>query len=442
MDQILDGYSVQDETSRVRVRGSITYYQPGTALVLQDGERSLWITTQYEGPLRIGEVADVTGFPDARNDSPTLTQSEITAVGLRDPAVPHRSDWADLASGKHAFDLVSVAGKVLVSVRGAAQDEYVLDSNGRLFSAIYRHPGLPVSLLPAMKRIAVGSEVRVTGICTLEHGSDPLGDPVAFNILLRGFEDIDLIRGPSWLNIRHLMEIVGALLLLVMGVGARGWILERRVRRQTAALATRIEAEADMERRRSRILEEINSGRDLGEILEQIAALVSFSMNNASCWCVLANGVRIGNAAPEPGTVLREEIPARSGSAHGELCVGVDSDGMTGSAAGNALSMGVRLAALAIETRGLYSDLVHRSEFDLLTDVHNRFSLEKKVGAAIEQAAPTGPHPGIDLHRPRRLQGGERQLRPSRRRPLPAGSGTAHEGAAAARRHAGAHGRR
>ena len=50
--------------------------------MLQDGEHSLWITTQYEGPLRIGEVADVTGFPDARNNYPTLTQSEITvAVG-------------------------------------------------------------------------------------------------------------------------------------------------------------------------------------------------------------------------------------------------------------------------------------------------------------------------------------------------------------------------
>jgi diguanylate cyclase (GGDEF)-like protein len=226
----------------------------------------------------------------------------------------------------------------------------------------------------------------VTGICTLEHGSDPLGDPVAFNVLLRSFDDIDLIQGPSWLNIRHLMELVGALLLVVMGVGARGWILEHRVRQQTAALATRIEAEADMERRRSRILEDINSGRDLAEILEQISALVSFSMNNASCWCVLANGVQVGKAAPDPAAVLREEIPSRSGHAHGELRVAAYCDGMPGSTAGNALSMGVRLAALAIETRGLYSDLVHRSEFDLLTEVHNRFSLEKKVGAAIEQA--------------------------------------------------------
>ena len=101
---------------------------------------------------------------------------------------------------------------------------------------------------------------------------------------------------------------------------------------------------------------------------------------------MLANGVQIGNAAAEPAAVLRKEIPSRSGRAHGELRVAAYSDHLPGSTADNALSMGVRLAALAIETRGLYSDLVHRSEFDLLTDVHNRFSLEKKVEAAIEQA--------------------------------------------------------
>ena len=51
-----------------------------------------------------------------------------------------------------------------------------------------------------------------------------------------------------------------------------------------------------------------------------------------------------------------------------------------------ALSMGAALATLAIETRRLYSDLLHRSEFDLLTDIHNRFSLDKRLDAQIEEA--------------------------------------------------------
>ncbi len=319
MDQILNGYSVDDRIQRVRVRGTITYYQPGTAVVLQDGERrSLWIGTQYEGPLQVGDVADASGFPDIRNDYATLTQSEITPVALHDPIRALRADWLELASGKHAFDLVSTEGKVLVAVRGAAKDEYVLEAGGRLFSAIYRHPDLPTSVIPAMKEITVGSHVRVTGICTLEHGSDPLGAPVAFNVLLRSFDDVQIIAGPSWLNIRHLTELLAVLLSIVFGVSARGWILERRIRRQTATLARRNEADAELERRRSRILEDINSGRELTDILEQIASLVGFNVK-APCWCELANGVRVGTVLPESLTATRQEIPCRNGPPHGTL---------------------------------------------------------------------------------------------------------------------------
>jgi diguanylate cyclase (GGDEF)-like protein len=51
-----------------------------------------------------------------------------------------------------------------------------------------------------------------------------------------------------------------------------------------------------------------------------------------------------------------------------------------------AISQGARLATLAIETRKLYSDLLHRSEFDQLTDIHNRFSLARRMDSAIEEA--------------------------------------------------------
>ena len=44
------------------------------------------------------------------------------------------------------------------------------------------------------------------------------------------------------------------------------------------------------------------------------------------------------------------------------------------------------LATLAIETSRLFADLVYRSEFDLLTDVQNRFVLEKRLKAMIESA--------------------------------------------------------
>jgi diguanylate cyclase (GGDEF)-like protein len=53
------------------------------------------------------------------------------------------------------------------------------------------------------------------------------------------------------------------------------------------------------------------------------------------------------------------------------------------------LSAAAKLAALAIETRRLYTDLRHRSEFDQLTDVHNRFSIEKYLDSLVNESRDT-----------------------------------------------------
>jgi diguanylate cyclase (GGDEF)-like protein len=161
----------------------------------------------------------------------------------------------------------------------------------------------------------------------------------------------------------------------------RAWTLERKVRRQTAALA-------DIEQRRGRILEDINGSRPLAEIVEEIAELVSFTLDGAPCWCQIANGARLGNC-PAKLTGLRivqEEIPARSGPPLGTLFAALDPLTKPRANESKAVSMGAALATLAIETRKLYSDLLRRSEFDLLTDIHNRFSLEKRLDAQIEVA--------------------------------------------------------
>jgi diguanylate cyclase (GGDEF)-like protein len=70
---------------------------------------------------------------------------------------------------------------------------------------------------------------------------------------------------------------------------------------------------------------------------------------------------------------------------HGTLCAALDENVAASPAV--AMALGARLAALAVETRGLYSDLVHRSEYDLLTDIHNRFSFDTCIEALIAEAA-------------------------------------------------------
>jgi diguanylate cyclase (GGDEF)-like protein len=388
MDRILGGYHENSRSQRVLVRGVITYYQPGTMIVLQNGAESLRIMTEAFIPLRLGDQAEATGFPELHDGFLTLIHAEVQDSQIQAPVQPMPTNWQQLSSAGYAFNLVSIEAQVVMEVREASTDEYVLLADGHLFSAIYRHPAAASRIpLPAIKHIPIGSKVRVTGIC-LSDSSDPFSGPVSFDILLRSFGDITLVARPPLLNVRNLVLVVGLLLIIVFAIAARGWTLERKTRRQTAAMAALTEADAAMERRRSRILEDINGIEPLAAILEEIASLVSFQLDDAPCWCEITDGARLGQypAKIDGLRILSEPIPARSGPSPGAIFAGLGPETQPAARHHEALSMGARLAALAIETRKLYSDLLHRSEFDRLTNIHNRFSLEKYLDAQIEEA--------------------------------------------------------
>jgi diguanylate cyclase (GGDEF)-like protein len=389
MDKVFSAYHVQDQTQRVKVHGSITYYEPGTAVVLQDGTKSLWIETPERSPLQIGDIADATGFPDAHNGFLSLTHGEIQDSQIQAPIQPAPATWQQLALWSankpdgQLYDLVSIEGQVVTAIRGAVQDEYVLLADGQLFSAIYRHPDAASRLpLSEMKKISVGSRIRVTGICKIE-GTNPynITQEAPFNILLRSFDDIAVVAGPTSLNIRNLLLAVCGLILVLFAALAKGWTLERKVRRQTAVLA-------EIEQRRSHILEDINGSRPLAEIIEEIVALASFKFHDAPCWCQIAGGALLGKSPPELAAfrVVHHEIPARSGPPLGAVFAAFGPRDRPSAVESETLSMAAGLATLAVETRRLYNDLRHRSEFDLLTDIHNRFSLEKHLDAQIAEA--------------------------------------------------------
>lgn len=400
INDLIASYSEISRSERVRLEGSITYYMPGFAVVLQNGTRSVWVNTATRTDLRIGDQADATGFPDVHDGFLKLADGELRDSRVSVPVQPAAVSWRDLSQSHHVFDLVSIEGRVVETVREGGQDEYVLESDGHLFTAIYRHPpstSLSPTPLPEIKRIAPGSRVRVVGVCILED-SNPFNVNVPFDLLLRTFDDIAVVAPPSPVTVANLVRLVSVLVLILLAMSVWGWMMQRQARRQTSALAGRIEAEAALERRnglieqrRSRILEEINGSRPLAQVLEEIAEMVSFMLNGAPCWCEVTDGARLGNYQPEGHgyRVAREEIPARSGPALGVVCAALEPESVPAEQEGHALFLGTRLATLAIETHRAHSDLVHRSEFDLLTDIHNRFSLDKQLEARIARARAT-----------------------------------------------------
>ena len=85
LNEIVMGSHVRDLSQRLRVHGTITYYQPGSAVVLQNSATSLWVSTETSAPLGIGDVADATGFPDTHDGRLALTHAEMQDSQLRRP---------------------------------------------------------------------------------------------------------------------------------------------------------------------------------------------------------------------------------------------------------------------------------------------------------------------------------------------------------------------
>ena len=383
MDEVLKASNVEDRGDHVRVQGTLTYYRPTSMAILQDGNRSLRIQTPQIDRLRIGDRVEAIGIPSVENNFLTLKLGAIRSTGAALPVQPRLLTWNDVASGKFAFDLVSIEGNVVSQVREQAQDIYIVSDGKHLFSATVRHPYVyewnARPDLPPMSTIPSGSRVRITGVAILDDGN-PFNGAMAFGLLLRTADDVAVLARPSLLNVQNLLLLLALLLLVVFGAVARGWSLERRVRREMAVAAT-------MERWRSRILEDINRARPLNEIIVSIVDLLSYKLKGAPCWCRLSVGETLGNCPADLEhsrmAILQRDIPSHSGAALGTMFACMHSHSGMRAAAPDALFGAAQLTALAIETSGLYSDLVHRTEFDLLTDVHNRFSLDKQLDRLI-----------------------------------------------------------
>jgi GGDEF domain-containing protein len=179
--------------------------------------------------------------------------------------------------------------------------------------------------------------------------------------------------------------LVLLLLLTMLAGGARAWFVDRIMRAEVAALGY-------LGQRRGLILEDINNSRPLPGILENITELASASLKGAPCWCRIADGARLGNWPSQLDTsglrVAEHAIAARS--ALGSIFAAFDARTAPQAEEQKSLAAAAELATLAIETARLYTDLVHRSEFDMLTDIKNRFSFEKHLDCLLEEAYRTG----------------------------------------------------
>ena len=385
VDEVIYSYRTGNESKRTKIAGTMTYYEPGALAVVEQNGLAMLVETDAELPLHAGEEVEATGFPEIINENVRLNQAQLRSLSQKGQLQPHPIGWENASAGKSAFELVSMEGEVVAVVHDSRVDMFIIQAGEHLFSATLRHDSSDFTIGVKSAMPPVGSRVRAAGVCFVDSGNH-WRDRLWFDLRMRSLDDIAVLQPPSWWTTKRLAYMTtglsAAILLAVIWVG----MLDRRLRARTAIWTRQSEEDAIRERRlarqeqqRSHILELISSSVPLPEVLREIQSMVSSRLFGASCWFEL--NIRDGSELTRPSgpEIVFEELFSREGTSLGLLLATPLRVTAESSEISAALTAGARLAELAIDTRRLYSDLRHRSEHDLLTDIPNRFSMEKHL---------------------------------------------------------------
>jgi signal transduction histidine kinase len=285
------GFSPQGpDLHRRRVRGTVTLSKPGSYFYLQDGRQALRINTRQADVLRPGDRVEAAGFLVLEHHRAEMQE-----------AVFRRQD-----QGPAPVPLEIGRSQALVREPRASYspaqdyDDYLVAVRGRLVSIDHKH-GEPLRLnlecdgalvpvefasAPAgdfAASLRPGSELRVSGVCTVTFSNSlPVVDwpePVGMRLLLRGAEDVVVIRASPWWTPARLSAALGltAGVLLVSLI----WVvlLRRRVTQRSAELAEEMRARRDAAVEFESTLRERNRlAADLHDTTEQALTGLAFQL--------------------------------------------------------------------------------------------------------------------------------------------------------------------
>ncbi|HYK88659.1 MAG TPA: ATP-binding protein [Acidobacteriota bacterium] len=241
ISKILEFVPIRGYGHRVRIRGVATFQRAGLCLFVHDETAGIYVTSTQKDELVPGDIVEAVGFPEVGDYTPVLRDAIYRRTGTGpDPAaqrvLPDRA-----VKGAYDTELVEIEGRLLNKAHVLGERVFVLQSGYLTFDAHLeeRERDRRIDSIPE------GSLLRLKGICSVQ--ADELRRPKSFRILLRGAADVVILQRPSWWTLQYTLTTIGILLAAVVSVLAWVFVLNRRVRKQTAIIGQRLEREAALE---------------------------------------------------------------------------------------------------------------------------------------------------------------------------------------------------
>lgn len=208
---------------RVKVPGTVVYFQPGNAVFIQDGNHGLHCQTLLREPVQLGDQVEVLGWPAKGEYTPVLEDAVYRKIGAGAEPKADVVDLNDMLTGVHDCRLVQISAKVLERVDRGVNQFLLLEAGDFIFQAY-----LPQGAIgDRLTGLVNGSDVMVTGICLIERGNSWQAGKdwraKSFRLLMRSPQDIVLVQAPSQWSYQMLLGIVGAMEVVILVVILGAW---------------------------------------------------------------------------------------------------------------------------------------------------------------------------------------------------------------------------
>jgi signal transduction histidine kinase len=263
---------------RVKVTGTVIYFDPGTALFLQDGEHGVEIETKQRDPLELGDRVEVLGYVSQGDYTPLLQDGVYRKISSNLPPPPARIAPDEALSGNHDCQLIQISARLVDRALHGSEQYLVLQQSNFIFQASLKQ----VNGHDDFALLENGSRISVSGVCRIEPGQWQAGDnwrAKSFSVQLRSPRDVVVLQSPPWWTLKKVLWIAAVLGFVTLAAFVWVAVLRRRVVERTRELEIQIqkrelaERTREIEQERARVAHDLHD--DLGSDLTEVNMLTT-----------------------------------------------------------------------------------------------------------------------------------------------------------------------
>jgi signal transduction histidine kinase len=234
----------------VKVSGIVTLQKRDGTFFVQDQGCGLYVQPAQSIILSPGDRVIISGYSARGRYVPALEDATTQFEKYGKLPLPVSTDLQTLFNTPENFDSVLVHLKAILvnSVQSGGQQTLVLQSSNQVFTATF----VDAQGDERFNSLKIGSELALTGVFapvlpeegTLDAAeshsisvSDVAEPPESVQIFSRSFEDVTVVKQPSWWTARHALAVVEGMALLILLFIIWNAMLRGQVSRRTAQLA-------------------------------------------------------------------------------------------------------------------------------------------------------------------------------------------------------------